>query len=133
MDPKNASMHMSHVVSRRGEKEYHSYLVRRSYREEGTVKHETVANVSKLPPAAIEALSLALSKKPVVEAGSDFEIISSKRHGAALRFGKELSSHRCTGQELQREKPGYSNDDSPGPFPFFKTRSCQLHFRVHPG
>ncbi len=88
------SMHLSHVVSRRGEKEYHSYLVRRSYREEGKVKHETVANVSKLPPAAIEALSLALSKKPVVEAGSDFEIISSKRHGAsALLYSLAKSSH----------------------------------------
>ena len=87
-------MHVSHVVSRRGEKEYHSYLVRRSYREEGKVKHETVANVSKLPPAAIEALSLALSKKPVVEAGSDFEVISSKRHGAsALLYALAKSSH----------------------------------------
>ena len=94
MDPKNASMHVSHVVSRRGEKEYHSYLVRRSYREGGKVKHETVANVSKLPPAAIEALSLALSKKAVVEAGSDFEIISSKRHGASqLLYALAKSSH----------------------------------------
>ena len=83
MDPKNASMHVSHIVSRRGEKEYHSYLVRRSYREGGKVKHETVANVSKLPLAAIEALTLALSKKTVIEAGSDFEVISSKRHGAS--------------------------------------------------
>ena len=78
VDPKNASMHVSHVVSRRGEKEYHSYLVRRSYREGGKVKHETVANVSKLPMSAIEAISLALSKKAVIEAGSDLEIISSQ-------------------------------------------------------
>ncbi len=93
MDPKNASMHVSHVVSRRGEKEYHSYLVRRSYREGGKVKHETVANVSKLPPAAIQALTLALSKKTVIEAGSDFEIISSKRHGAsALLYALAKSS-----------------------------------------
>ncbi len=33
VEPKNASMHVSHVVSRRGEKEYHSYLVRRRYRD----------------------------------------------------------------------------------------------------
>ena len=93
MDPKNASMHVSHVVSRRGEKEYHSYLVRRSYREGGKVKHETVANVSKLPPAAIQALTLALSKKTVIEAGSDFEIISSKRHRAsALLYASAKSS-----------------------------------------
>ena len=86
-------MHVSHIVSRRGEKEYHSYLVRRSYREGGKVKHETVANVSKLPLAAIEALSLALAKKTVIEAGSDFEIISCKRHGAsALLYALAKSS-----------------------------------------
>ena len=93
MDPKNASMHVSHIVSRRGEKEYHSYLVRRSYREGGKVKHETVANVSKLPLEALEALSLTLAKKTVIEAGSDFEIISSKRHGAsALLYALAKSS-----------------------------------------
>ena len=86
-------MHVSHIVSRRGEKEYHSYLVRRSYREGGKVKHETVANVSKLPLEALEALSLTLAKKTVIEAGSDFEIISSKRHGAsALLYALAKSS-----------------------------------------
>jgi transposase len=78
----NASMHVSHIVSRRGEKEYHSWLVRRSYRQDGKVKHETIANVSKLPMEAIEALSLALSNKPVIEAGADFEILDAKRLGA---------------------------------------------------
>jgi len=75
-------MHVSHIVSRRGEKEYHSWLVRRSYRQDGKVKHETIANVSKLPKDAIEALSLVLANKPVIEAGADFEILGSKRLGA---------------------------------------------------
>ena len=75
-------MHVSKIVSRRGEKEYCSYLVRRSFRVNGKVKHETVSNISKLPLAAIEAVSLALSKKSVVEAGSEFEITRSLRHGS---------------------------------------------------
>ena len=67
--------------------------MRRSYREGGKVKHETVANVSKLPLEALEALSLTLAKKTVIEAGSDFEIISSKRHGAsALLYALAKSS-----------------------------------------
>ncbi|SHE98599.1 hypothetical protein SAMN02745225_02181, partial [Ferrithrix thermotolerans DSM 19514] len=57
-------------------------MVRRSYRQDGKVKHETIANVSKLPMEAIEALSLALSNKPVIEAGADFEILDAKRLGA---------------------------------------------------
>lgn len=70
-------MHVSHIVSRRGEKEYHSYLIRRSYREGGKIRDETVANVSKLSASVTEALTLALFKKTVNEAGSDFEVISS--------------------------------------------------------
>ena len=76
------AMQVSHIVSRRGEKEYHSYLIRRSYRENGKVKHETLANISKLPLSAIEALKLVLAKKPVIEAGSDFSVTSSLRHGS---------------------------------------------------
>lgn len=54
-------MHVSHSLSKRGKKDYHSYLVRRSYRDDGGHgKHETVANISKLPMPAIEALALAL-------------------------------------------------------------------------
>ncbi len=57
-------------------------MVRRSYRQDGKVKHETIANVSKLPKDAIEALGLALADKPIIEAGADFEILESKRLGA---------------------------------------------------
>ncbi len=81
-DPKNTSLHVSHVVSRRGEKEYHSYLVRRSYREGGKVKRDGSKRL-KASPAAIQARTLALSGKTVIEAGSDFGIISHKRHGAS--------------------------------------------------
>jgi hypothetical protein len=41
-----------HVVTnkiRRGEKEYTATLLRRSYREDGKVKKETLANLSHLP------------------------------------------------------------------------------------
>ena len=47
-----------HVVTTRrrvGEREYTDTLLRRSYREDGKVKKETLANLSQLPPEAIEA------------------------------------------------------------------------------
>src|SRR6266567_4182031 len=59
-------MHVSKVVSRRGEKEYVSWLVRRSFRDGGKVRHETLANLSALPPAAIEAVRASLAGKTVV-------------------------------------------------------------------
>ncbi len=43
-----------HVVTNRvrhGEREYTSTLLRRSYREGGKVKKETLANLSHLPPS----------------------------------------------------------------------------------
>lgn len=87
-------MHVSHIVSRRGEKEYHSWLIRRSYRENGKVKHETIANISKLPMATIEAIKLTLADKCVIEAGSDFEIVATKKLGATallLALAKQSS------------------------------------------
>lgn len=79
-------MHVARIVSRQknvaGEtREYVSHLVRRSYREDGKVKHETVANVSNLPPAAIEVLGKALAGGMMVDVNSDIQITRSRQHG----------------------------------------------------
>jgi len=44
-------------------KSYTRHLLRESYREQGKVKHRTIANVSSCSPEEIEALRLALSHK----------------------------------------------------------------------
>ncbi|MGC9156510.1 MAG: IS1634 family transposase, partial [Ferrimicrobium sp.] len=98
-------MHVSHIVSRRGEKEYHSWLIRRSYRENGKVKHETVANISKLPMATIDAIKLTLADKCVIEAGSDFEIVATKKLGATallLALARQSSLSRALGKDPKR-------------------------------
>jgi hypothetical protein len=74
-------MHVSKVVSRRGEKEYVSWLVRRSFRDDGKVRHETLANLSALPPAAIEAVRASLSGKALVAAGDGLRVVRSLPHG----------------------------------------------------
>jgi hypothetical protein len=74
-------MHVSKVVSRRGEKEYVSWLVRRSFRDGGKVRHETLANLSALPPAAIEAVRASLSGKTLVAAGDELRTVRSLPHG----------------------------------------------------
>ena len=58
-------MHVAKIKRRHGDRVYVSHLVRRSVREGKRVRHETIANVSKLPPAAIEALSAALRGEAV--------------------------------------------------------------------
>ena len=74
-------MHVSKVVSRRGEKEYVSWLVRRSFRDGGKVRHETLANLSALPAAAIEAVRASLAGKTLVAAGDELRIGRSLPHG----------------------------------------------------
>ena len=107
MAKESDAMHVSHIVSRRGEKEYNSYLVRRTYGENGKVKHETLANVSKLPLSAIEALKLVLAKKPVIEAGSDFSITTSLWSGPGIGDSwSQISGADC---ELCRSSSRFSN------------------------
>src|SRR3989440_12566186 len=85
-------MHVSKVVSRRGEKEYVSWLVRRSFRDDGKVRHETLANLSALPPAAIEAGRASLSGKALVAAGDGLRVVRSLPHGRVAGVGAEAEA-----------------------------------------
>ena len=79
-------MHVARVVgryrTRAGEqREYVSHLLRRTFREAGKVKHETLANLSPLPAPAIEAVRAALAGKALVVAGEGLEVTRSLPHG----------------------------------------------------
>jgi len=60
---------------------YESVLVRRTYREGAKVKHETLANLSRLPAEAVAALEATLKGQTLVPAGSEFSIVGSLPHG----------------------------------------------------
>ena len=53
---------------------YRTHLLRRSFRDGGKVKKETLANLSALPDAAIAALKASLSGSVLVDAGDMFDI-----------------------------------------------------------
>src|SRR6266496_2172432 len=74
-------MHVAKIERRYGERLYTYWLVRRSVREGKRVRHETVANVSKLPAAALEALRRALAGEALVAAGELFTTDRSLPHG----------------------------------------------------
>jgi hypothetical protein len=68
------AMHVARIKSshtgRDGERrEYESRLLRRTYREDGKVRHETLANLSKLPGHVIDAVEAALKGAALVPAG----------------------------------------------------------------
>jgi transposase len=75
-------------------KVYTSVLLRRSFRKDGKVKHETLGNLTRLPPDVIEFVKRRLSGELDADAPhSSFEIIRSLPHGnvaAVLQTAKQL-------------------------------------------
>ena len=61
---------------------YTSYLLRRSYREGGKVRHENLGNLSHLPRPVIDAIRKMLSGRVLVDLDDSFKIVRSLRDGA---------------------------------------------------
>src|SRR5215469_15088333 len=69
-------------VARSGEQRvYESVLVRRTYRDGGKVRHETLANLSALPEEAVAAIEATLRGQRLVSAGDAVTIAGSLPHG----------------------------------------------------
>ena len=83
-------MHVAVVPSRQKSGEYSSVLVRQTYREGGKVKHRTLANLSKLPTAAVDAVRAILRGEQVGPLADSFEILRSRPHGNVLAVLGEL-------------------------------------------
>src|SRR5271167_1936378 len=87
----SGAMHVSTTERRVGENVYNATLLRRSYREDGKVKKETLANLSHLPPEAIDAIRRVLRGETLMAAGDAFEIERSLPAGhvnAALAMAR---------------------------------------------
>ena len=60
---------------------YRTHLLRRSYREDGKVKNETLGNLSHLPEPLIEIVRRSLHGETFVPLGQAFEVVASRPHG----------------------------------------------------
>jgi Transposase DDE domain len=65
------------------ERVYETHLLRRSWREDGKVRNETVANLSKLPAETIELVRASLAGERFVPAGQQAQVTRSLPHGHA--------------------------------------------------
>ena len=93
-------MHVAKVVRKYKDREYVSFLLRHSFRDGGKVRHETLANLSALPPAAIDALRAVLAGEALVGAGEGFEVERSLPHGhvaAVAAMAHELGLAKLLG------------------------------------
>ncbi len=76
-----ARIRSSHTDRQGRRREYESRYLRRTYREAGKVKHETLANLSGLPEQVVDAIEAALKGTPLVPAGQAVAITASLPHG----------------------------------------------------
>jgi Transposase DDE domain len=86
MAGKGVGMHVATINSGRtmksGERRvYQSHLLRRTYREDGKVKHETLANLTALPADVLDAVRRSLKGEVLVPAGEAVVIGRSLPHG----------------------------------------------------
>ncbi|BBZ06621.1 hypothetical protein MDOR_07900 [Mycolicibacterium doricum] len=63
------------------ERVYESQLLRRSFREDGRVRNETLANLSVLPPEAIAAIRAILAGKSLVDPAAVCTVTRALPHG----------------------------------------------------
>jgi transposase len=86
-------MHVSTTTRRSGDREYKAVLLRRSFRQDGKVKKETLANLSHLPTEAIDAIRRVLAGETLLGVDQAFEIERSLPAGhvnAALVMARRL-------------------------------------------
>jgi transposase len=99
-----------HVVTNRRQgvhREYVTHLLRRSYREGGKVKNETLANLSHLPEEVIELIRGALAGRRYVGGEDAFVIERSLPAGhvqAALSMARRLELARLVDRAPSRER-----------------------------
>jgi transposase len=88
---------------------YTNHLLRRSFRQDGKVKNETLGNLSHLPDGIVDLVRRALRGESFVPVSERFEIVASRPHGhveAVLRAVRRLgvasllSSRPCREADL---------------------------------
>lgn len=79
-------MYLESIKSVRNGKTYFSHLIRETYREDGKVKHRTIANVSKLPAEHLRQLKSTLAGKGGNVNVDDLEHGRSYEYGASYAF-----------------------------------------------
>ena len=75
------AVHVATTTRRYKNQTYHSHLLRRTFREDGRVKHETLGNISHLPDRVIDLVRRALKGETFVNPENAFDCVRSLPHG----------------------------------------------------
>ncbi len=109
MAARTGTAHVVTTTRKYKDRVYRTHLLRRSYREDGKVKNETLGNLSHLPEALIDIIRRSLQGERFVALTEAFEITRSRPHGhvqavslAMQRLGLAslLASKSCRERDL---------------------------------
>jgi hypothetical protein len=81
MAARTGTAHVVTTTRKYKDRVYRTHLLRRSYREDGVVKNETLGNLSHLPEALIEIIRRSLQGESFVPVAQALEITQSRPHG----------------------------------------------------
>ncbi len=112
----SSAMHVARIpsryVSKSGEeRRYESVLLRRTFRQDGKVRHETLANLSRLPAGVVALVDAALKGAALVDAEDAFEVERSVPHGdvaAAHVMASRLGLAALLGPACRERDIGYA-------------------------
>ena len=109
MPKRNGPVHVAKFVRRHNGKTYESYLLRRTFRQDGKVKHETLGNLSHLPLPIINMIRAALRGETYVHSREAFTVLRSLPHGHVaavlgtlrkLKLEEVISSLPCAERDM---------------------------------
>src|SRR5512142_3402215 len=107
MARKHRAAHIAKVTNTIKGVTYTSYYLRRTFRQDGKVKHETLGNLSDLPVHVIDLISRSLKGETFVPAADAFHITRSLPHGhveAVLTMIRELGLEDLVASESSRRR-----------------------------
>ncbi len=108
MATRNGSVHVATTKRKYNDKVYCTHLLRRSYREDGKVKNETLGNLSHLPDFVIDLVRRSLQGETFVPASNAFEVFQSQSHGHVQAVA--LAMQRLGFAQLLASKPSPERD-----------------------
>lgn len=100
-------MHVAKIERKHGGRTYVSHLLRQSYREDGKVKHRTLANLSHLPARLLELIRRSLQGEVLLTPEESVCTLDSKPHGhveAILTTCRQLDMEGLLGSRASRQR-----------------------------
>src|SRR5512135_1926500 len=107
MARKPRAVHVARITSTVKGVTYTSYYLRRTFRQDGRVKHETLGNLSDLPQHVIDLISRSLKGETFVPASKTFRITRSLPHGhveAVLKMIRQLALENLIASKPSRQR-----------------------------